>query len=229
MPWTAPGEPLCCCEGNCYTDLANDPVSPYAANTWQEITSAEYTSLLAGGTFSCLVNANVTGANTTFSETHVVSNAVVGLAIAQSIEGGCYERHTGSVTIQRTNSTSPLNFDYTSSVNFMRSLATYSGKRYVSLASVEPPSSAPSVLSLSGLNAVTFGINVSAYVGDFSSFTAGLCRGAGVSFAHSLIIGSNSYAISGTTIACFATSTSMGFISHSGSISVAATFTPSAP
>jgi hypothetical protein len=229
VPWTTPGEDPCCCEGSCYTDLQNEPVFPYSSNVWVEIPSPVYTALLAGGSLVADVFVNVTGSNPTFSETHQCNIAGVNLTFAESQNEGCYAKHTGSVEIVRFNSTGGRR-DYTTNIGFAISLGTSEG-RFVSLASVVPPTSTLPLITLEGLNGLTFGISLSAYTGEFSSLIAGLCRSTGVSVSNALVIDGEEYSFNSfsTSIACFVSSGSMGFISHSGSIQMTAFFIPFAP
>lgn len=233
IPWTDPGGTPCCCN-ECYSNLETEPLLPYSENTWLSIGGSDYTSLLAGGTYSALINLDVTGSNATFSERHQVNNAVVGLNLSEALADNCYQRHDSSVLVTRTFGTSGTNFDYTTNVVFARSLGTANGQTFISLATICPPGSASllptfSSIALSGLSSLTFGIVLNAYVGNFTSFQTGLCRNAGIGFTSSLIVAGNTYAATGTTIACFQTIQSMGIITHTGSISIATTFTPAAP
>jgi len=234
VPWTDPGGEPCCCQDACYTDFANEPLSPYSDDSWAAISSTDYASMLAGGTYSTAINIDVTGSNLTLSERHIVDNVTVSLDLSESLASNCYQRHGGSVEVTRTISSSPNNFDYTADILFARSLGTSNGNPHLSLATVcPPPSTFPAStfasITLSGLSALTFGVGVFAHVGDFTSFVTGLCRDAQIFCESSLIVGASTYVATGTTIACFQTLTSMSFITHTGTMSFVTTFTPSAP
>jgi hypothetical protein len=233
VPWTSAGGDVCCCEDACYTDLQNEPLMPYSEDTWLPINNADYASLLAGGLYSTLINIDVTGSNATFSERHRVINQTIALDFSESINLDCYRRQSGSVSVVRTFSGSGSNFDYVTDVLFARSLGTDNTERKVSLTTIAPPPSSASPtfgsIALSGLSGLTFGVVLTAYVGNFSSFATGLCRNAGVPFTSSLSVGINTYVATGTTIACFVTLTSMAAISHTGNMSFVTTFTPSPP
>jgi len=265
VPWTTPGGTPCCCEENCFTDFANEPKPIYAENSYTDIASEDYSALYAGGTYAADVLINIvaardnTNAVNVFTDTETHTASAVNLPLTQtSNDGPCYLQLTNeslSVAVTRVNRSGTFNSTYTTSVNFVRSLGTATGRK-ISLASVQGPSSLQTITNLVLLDGVqdsVFSILILLRAGNMTDTVAYSCAGGGAYTPNlpattatvSLIVGGNTYSAVGAVLhPCFQTSghydqvingatlSSFGFqlsASITGFVSLAVTFTPSAP
>jgi len=146
VPWTDPGGTPCCCAAECYTSFATDPGgNTLAQGQWQQISEIDYVTLLAGGSYSGTVVANITGTNQLNSPSGPVTrvetqtaNETQLMSVVRSAEGGCFVQveslENMTVAASRDGGFSTTYSDY--KFRAIRTLGTQSGLRYLNLSSV---------------------------------------------------------------------------------------------
>jgi len=235
VPWTDPGGTPCCCEDECYTDLANQPKPVFVENTYVDISSADYSALYAGGTYAANVSIDVTSMRqstggvpmTVHNNTsrHQCSENNVALTPVVTDNNPCYLRLSSSVVITNTDvsRSSSLTVTYSTDLLFARSLGTQAGARKISLASVWESSEASTIFGMVNLSSPVaalfpggsvFPIGLRLRTGNMDGTVPYLCQPTSVSVTPnlpnatssvSLLVGQNSYGVSSFLHPCFFT------------------------
>jgi hypothetical protein len=237
VPWATPGGTPCCCSGNCFTDLVNDPLPFYATNRWQVISQQTYAQLLAGGSYTGSISVDVDSDSVGWFD--------------GSIRG---ETHTANVggLIYSTNNADPCSFTgqsqlfeidvqgyagavgtYSQFATFSRHLATFNNLRWLNLSTITASGVQTLLQLVRRFSSLWFGEFVGFYVANAdqpSDITQ--CNNRKFTGATSevrLTVDGITYTEFGGSVGCFISSTSSGLITHSGSVVSNVVFTPSAP
>lgn len=151
VPWTYPGGPPCCCDACPADDLGPDPI--YSPGTFDNIGEDDYAALLAGGSLSMDLSFDLSGSDTAFTGEDTWSgsftNEPLNYRTEVQTDAPCYQQATQANTLFYTVTTRAATGFPTithsvelPSINFTYALATIDSQRKLSLANAKSPSGA---------------------------------------------------------------------------------------
>jgi len=249
VPWTTPGGTPCCCD-SCFNTLTDTPIPTYAQGYWQTIADADYSALLAGGTYSAAIDMDLQSVSTgyllpppTRSEQQTANQSGLAFTLAESTLEGCFLRLVTTSEISLFGSTSPgfvtacprtVISPY--SILFTRALANVDGEKYINLSSVSSGGQTwdaafqttriCDILVFGNAFYFLFG-NVSEQ--EFISAGSRPRKFVNATTTMNCIVGGNTYSQQGIVGGEFLSTNNMNLNNMNGYANFTVTFTPSAP